>query len=175
MNETLRLWGPIANHPKWTDRTPQLLTIAGKEHLIPADVYVNINQTAVHTLPKYWGNNSLQWLPDRWIAPSPSTSNSTTTFDSEVLKDPPGGKGTFIPFADGARGCVGKRFSQVEFVAVLATLFREYKVRPKVLDGESIEEARKRVWEYVLDVEPKITLQLKKSTAAGFGLVWERR
>jgi cytochrome P450 len=174
MNETLRLWGPIANHPKWTDRTPQLLTIGGKEHFIPAEVYVNINQTAVHTLPKYWGDDSLQWLPDRWISLLPTTPDSTI-FDSEILRDPPGGKGTFIPFADGARGCVGKKFSQVEFVAVLATLFREYRVRPKVLEGESMEEARKRIMEYVNDVEPNITLQLKKSRAAGFGLVWEKR
>ena len=169
MNETLRLWGPITVLPKYTNNTPQPLTIGGKSHIIPAHTYVDINQVAVHTLPKYWGEDTLQWLPDRWI-----TSSSSPSSVNETLKDPPGGKGTFIPWADGPRICAGKKFSQVEFVAVLATLFGKWTVRPKVLEGESGMEAKKRVMDYVVDSEPKITVQLKKK-ARSVGLVWERR
>lgn len=169
MYETLRLWGPITVLPKYTNNTPQSLTIDGKSHIIPAHTYVCINQVAVHTLPKYWGEDTLQWLPDRWI-----TSSSSPSIVNETLKDPPGGKGTFIPWADGPRICAGKKFSQVEFVAVLATLFGKWRVRPKVLEGESEMEAKKRVMDYVVDSEPKITVQLKKN-AGSVGLVWEKR
>ena len=167
MYETLRLYSPISALPKTTNDKPQPLTINGKQHIIPARTWVQINQVAVHTLPKYWGQDSLHWLPDRWIAPT--TGNG----EDEVLKDPPGGKGTFIPWAEGPRICPGKKFAQVEFVAVLATLLRKWRVRPRVLEGESMEQARKRVLAFVEDSEVVITLQMKK--AKSVCLVWESR
>ncbi|XXH02014.1 hypothetical protein Hte_008379 [Hypoxylon texense] len=44
------------------------------------------------------------------------------------------------------RDCVGRKLSQVEFVAVMATLFRDWRVSPVLADGgETPEAARKRV------------------------------
>lgn len=37
-------------------------------------------------------------------------------------------KGTFIPFSDGQRACLGKRFAQIEILAALAVIFSEYSV-----------------------------------------------
>ena len=54
-------------------------------------------------------------------------------------------KGTYMPWSDGPRVCPGRKFSQVEFVAVMAGLFRYHRVRPKLLDGETLEDGQKRV------------------------------
>lgn len=166
MYETLRLYGPITTLPKYTNDKSQLLTINNKQHLIPPNTIIHLNQSAVHTLPKYWGPNSLTWQPSRWISTPSNTS-------SETLKEPPGGKGTYIPWAEGPRICPGKKFAQVEFVAVLATLFRRWKVRPKLRRGESGEEARERVLGVVRDSEVVITLQMRRPGSVG--LVWEER
>lgn len=57
----------------------------------------------------------------------------------------------YTPFASGPRVCPAKKISQVEFVAVIAQLFRDYKyarIRPQ---GESMTEVRKRVLDAVED------------------------
>ena len=37
-------------------------------------------------------------------------------------------KGSYIPFSDGFRSCLGRRFAQVEILAVLAVIFKNYSV-----------------------------------------------
>ena len=164
MYETLRSYGPTASLPKYTNDKSQPLTIAGKQYIIPPHVIVHLNQAAVQTHPKYWGPRCLEWLPDRWI----DTNN-----DIDTMKDPPGGRGTFLPWADGARNCPGKKFSQVEFVAVLATIFREWQVRPATLEGESIKQARERVLGVVNDSHVVLTLAMKRPESVE--LVWSKR
>jgi cytochrome P450 len=48
--------------------------------------------------------------------------------------------GAFIPFADGARACPGRRFAQVEITAILATIFKSYSVELDVSKWASDEE-----------------------------------
>lgn len=67
--------------------------------------------------------------------------SSLPTFPSETFISPE--PGTFIPWADGPRECVGRKFSQVEFVAVLASLFHKYRVGP-VLKGDEESEVDAR-------------------------------
>ena len=166
MYETLRLYGPVTTLPKYTDNSPQVLTINNKQYTIPPKIIIHLNQCAVHTLPKYWGTDSLSWRPDRWI-------ESDSASKLERLKEPPGGKGTFIPWAEGARICPGKKFSQVEFVAVLATLFRRWKVRPARLAGETEKEAKARVMGVVNESDVYITLQMKHPERVE--LIWTER
>jgi len=54
--------------------------------------------------------------------------------------------GAFIPFSSGPRVCPGKKFAQVEFVAVIARLFRRHRCSPVLLKGETMVEAKKRVF-----------------------------
>ncbi|GAM85698.1 hypothetical protein ANO11243_037060 [Dothideomycetidae sp. 11243] len=102
-----------------------------------------------------------QFRPERWLL-SPSTSSSSSsvhrpgqtqaeqaTADStEDIGGPQSPdtssslfrprRGAYIPFSDGPRACLGRRFAQVEVLAVLAVVFRSYSVELAV---EEILEA----------------------------------
>ncbi|KAK8139321.1 hypothetical protein PG984_002701 [Apiospora sp. TS-2023a] len=108
--ETIRLYTPVPV-AKWTDSQPQQLSVGGKTITIPADTMVIASYAAVHTHPDYWGADALDWRPSRWI-------------DSEEELITPR-RGTFIGWSEGERSCPGKKFSQVEFVATIARLFRD--------------------------------------------------
>lgn len=69
--------------------------------------------------------------------------------------------GSYLPWSAGPRVCPGKKFSQVEFVAVLATLLRRSKVRPVLKGAETFADARKRIFDTVEDSRVTITLQIR--------------
>jgi hypothetical protein len=52
--------------------------------------------------------------------------------------------------------------SQVEFVAVIATLFHRCSARPIAREGESTELARERLLNLLQDSQPVLTLQLNR-------------
>ncbi|KAL8637803.1 MAG: hypothetical protein Q9228_004965, partial [Teloschistes exilis] len=117
--ETVRLYNPLLNVPKYTAAHPQTLRVNDRTLRIPPDTIVAPHMNALHTHPRYWGDDSLQWRPSRWIISStPSFSNppssSTTpnnpnhstptqnlaqTLPTERLLAPR--KGTYIPWSDG--------------------------------------------------------------------------
>ncbi|KAK3349235.1 cytochrome P450 [Lasiosphaeria hispida] len=103
-----------------------------------------------------WGpsnpHNDLEgFRPDRWLTTMHSARDGAPAFTSVI--SPP--FGAFIPFSEGPRACLGKRFAQVELVAALAVLFSSYSVELGVEDlvpgVEGVEgmgrEDRRRVWE----------------------------
>ncbi|KAL6720095.1 hypothetical protein ACLMJK_002016 [Lecanora helva] len=161
MYETLRLYGSIVFIPKSTGFHTQSLTSRGKSHVLPPNTGVSINVQALHTDPQIWGDDSLTWRPERWLPMSQPQS----------FIEPKAG--TYVPWADGPRACVGKKFSQVEFVAVLATLFSQYRARP-ILSGEEGEAVgRKALLDMVEDSSISyITLQMREPRRRG--LIWER-
>ncbi|KAK8059097.1 hypothetical protein PG996_009027 [Apiospora saccharicola] len=127
--ETVRLWTPVPM-AKWTESRGQQLTLSGAKTItIPPKTTVLVAYSAVHTHPEFWGPDSLEWRPSRWIL--------------EELITPR--RGTFVGWSEGERNCPGKRFSQVEFVATMATLFRDHRVDPTKRPGESADESRRRI------------------------------
>ena len=50
-----------------TQQAPFNLNIRGKEYIIPPNTNVILNCGALHTLPSYWGADSLVWRPSRWL------------------------------------------------------------------------------------------------------------
>lgn len=58
-------------------------------------------------------------------------------------------KGSFVAWSEGVRVCPGKKFSQVEFVATMAELFRDWRVEPVLEKGEDSMMARNRVMNLV--------------------------
>ncbi|KAK2762770.1 hypothetical protein FQN54_000944 [Arachnomyces sp. PD_36] len=63
-------------------------------------------------------------------------------------------RGAYIPFSDGHRSCLGRRFGQIEILAVLAVIFSRHSVELAVDDFATDEEVdrmtmaeRKQVWD----------------------------
>jgi len=134
--------------PKYTDNAALPLTIVGKTYTIPPRTHVSVHLAAIQSNPKSWGQDSLTWRPDRWIQSSPNND-----LDGEEIVE--SAKGTFMPWSVGPRQCPGKKFAQVEFVAVIARLMRSHRV--KTAAGGSIPE----LVETIEDSEIGVTLKLK--------------
>ena len=91
MYETLRLYGPVPELKRCVQGTPQPLNIAGKQHIVPPDTFVVPNLIAVQTDKRYWGEDCLEWKPDRWIEKRAGDSGS------EESRKPPPVKGWYTP------------------------------------------------------------------------------
>jgi cytochrome P450 len=155
--ETLRLYGPIFFIPRYTAGSFQRLNVQGKEYTIPPNTNVILNCAALHTQPSYWGDDSLVWRPGRWLDEK-----------EEIVQPPPG---MYNPWAAGPRVCPGKKFSQVEFVDVIARLFQKGKVTPKLEVGEKKEDAYKRIKNIVADSVLDVTLHMAHPEK--IRLVWQ--
>lgn len=163
MNEVLRLMQPIVNIPKSTaPGRPQQITLGGQQHTIPGGTHIYLS-CAVHRNPKYWptpqdasdntDNTSdvNRFRPERWLVSSKTVGEFVDiNYDDEELRGPSGEdtssqlfkpvKGSYIPFSDGFRSCIGRRFAQVEMLAVFAVIFSQYSVELAVDDFASDEE-----------------------------------
>ncbi|KAF2206777.1 hypothetical protein CERZMDRAFT_72059 [Cercospora zeae-maydis SCOH1-5] len=169
MNEQLRLIPPVIGIPKTTTKDrPQTLTVDGKQVTIPPNVYVTLSTSAVHRHPKYWPHTSeqdlLEFRPERWLLdPTQAQAHSHTATDDEEYAKEAGlefdetdkrpdtaaslfrpAKGAYLPFSEGYRSCLGRRFAQVEILAVLAVIFKTWSVELDVsmfLSDEEFESA----------------------------------
>ncbi|KUJ15990.1 cytochrome P450 monooxygenase-like protein [Mollisia scopiformis] len=159
--ETVRLYTPVAI-VKTTGSEPRSIQIRDKTYTLPADMMIIPSYSALHTHPRHWGNNSLEWEPSRWIISDPAKKASAEDrLESETFFEFPKGANPFVAWSEGARVCPGRKFSQVEFVGVLVALFRQHKIRPVPLDEEDDEAARKRLRRMVQkDAGMKLLLQL---------------
>jgi cytochrome P450 len=160
MNETLRLLQPIVNIPKSTlPGRPQTLTLGGHTYTMPGGTHIFLN-SAIHRNPKYWPGPAGSppdvdaFRPERWLTTSAlDESFIDIGYDDEELRGPSGEdtsaslfkpvKGSYIPFSDGFRSCIGRRFAQVEILAVLAVVFSQYTVELAVDEFASDEEVEK--------------------------------
>ncbi|KAF2183918.1 cytochrome P450 [Zopfia rhizophila CBS 207.26] len=147
MNETLRLYSVLPFIPK-TNPAPQTLTLENQTHHLAKDTLILINASAAHRNRKYWpqppkdktvpGDASPYPLssfhPERWLSPA----NGYSTPAADHFDPIPG---SYIPFAEGFRSCMGSRFARVEFCAGIARVFQEYSV--ELAGGKSDEDFRK--------------------------------
>lgn len=117
----------------------------------------------------------MQWRPNRWIEnfkPPPSIVGAESDNGVEQLINPE--NGTYIPWADGPRVCIGRKFSQVEFVGVIASLFSKAKVRPVLKNKDTREDGDRALMKMVDESAIfAITLQMKNPKAVA--LMWEHR
>jgi cytochrome P450 len=131
MYETLRLYPIVPQVPKYA---PEDTTLG--PYFIPKNSFVNFHIQALHYNPKYWGKDVNEFNPDRFLGDYPKTA--------------------FIPFSDGARACLGKRFAQIEAVTVLATIVQNYTIEiPEDVDRDHVLDLK-----MVLKMIPKNPLNL---------------
>lgn len=166
--ETLRLYNPLLSIIKGTQNHATDLTIDGKSYIIPPNTRIILNLNAVHTHPRYWGDDSLEWKPSRWIRASKGNS---LAIDQEYIFTPP--RGAFMGWSDGKRACPGKKFGQVEHAAVMAALFRNHRVGPAKLEGEDMDQARKRAADCIADSGMRLLFQMLPPESVA--LIWSRR
>ncbi|KAF2093274.1 cytochrome P450 [Rhizodiscina lignyota] len=159
MYETIRFFSAVPMHPKYTGNISQVLSIAGHDHVIPAHTFVSINYYAIHFNPSTWGSDVNEFRPSRFI-------KSSLTPGTETFAIPE--KADFIGWSSGPRVCPGKKFSQVEFVATIVRLLREFVLKPAQRAGESEETAGKRLVEVMSDVEHFISAMPRHPDDAGF-------
>lgn len=116
---------------------------------------------ALQTHPRYWGEDSLTWRPSRWIVDTSDNVQEDlgARLSQESLLTPE--KGTFIAWSEGARSCPGRKFAQVEFVATMAALFRNFYADPVSTAGETPASARKRVLDVVKNSNVELLLQMR--------------
>ncbi|KAI0676506.1 cytochrome P450 [Trametes maxima] len=130
-NETLRLFPPALTIPKRATEDTSFTTTnaAGEKRTIPVPkgTYVTIQPPALHSNPKYWEDPDV-FKPARFLGDYP--------------------RDAFLPFSGGARGCIGRGFSETESIAVLALIVSRYRVEvkeePQFL-GETFEQRKARL------------------------------
>jgi cytochrome P450 len=182
MNETLRLLQPIINIPKSTaPGRPQQVTMNEKQYTFPGGIHVFLS-ASVHRNPKYWPSSMKEgskngeqdvekFRPERWLVDSKLTESfHDIDYDDEDLRGPSGEdtsahlfkpvKGSYIPFSDGYRSCIGRRFAQVELLAAFAVIFTQFSVELAVDEWATDEEVdnmdvsgeeKERVWRKAAD------------------------
>ncbi|EFX01173.1 cytochrome p450 monooxygenase [Grosmannia clavigera kw1407] len=134
MNETLRLMPPVVNIPKWVPPAMgghQMLTLAGEPRALPAGMTVILSVITVQRHPRYWPAAGADEKPDvddfvpgRWFRDGGEDE------DQDIEEH----EGSFVPFSDGARSCLGRRIAQVEILAALAVLFQRHSLELAVDD-----------------------------------------
>lgn len=170
MYESIRLYTPVPIL-KWTGKQAQSLTVGGTTYVIPAQTMIAPSYGSVQTDPRYWGDDSLAWRPSRWIKPA-GTSTTTAQPGNEELDMPV--RGAFVGWSEGTRDCPGRKFAQVEFVATMAVLFKDWRVNPVTTSGESLDAARKRVLN-LIETDSGSVLLLQMLHPERAPLVWRRR
>jgi len=136
MNEALRLMPPFMYVPKIAPigKGPQGLVIDGRKIVIPEGCHITIVLPAAHRNPNYWPTEEGveddldTFRPQRWFTANEATQNGSEN-PTELFRPP---RGAFLPFSDGPRSCIGRRFSQVEIVTVLASIFLTHSIELSV-------------------------------------------
>ncbi|CCX04780.1 Similar to Probable cytochrome P450 313a1; acc. no. Q9VFJ0 [Pyronema omphalodes CBS 100304] len=146
MLETMRLYPIVPYIPKSTG--PLGATLGGID--IPSSVVI-VDPTALHRMPEYWGPEADSFDPSRWDVNNEKSylaankgQQGLQAYGLEYPTIHKPRRGAYCPFSDGARGCIGRKFAQVTFVAAVATVLKGFKIRVAREDGEDQEAANKR-------------------------------
>lgn len=182
MLETLRLYSPVGQ-TKWTGGKAATFeaevrgSTGSREKsslVLPPRTMVTPSYASVHSDPRFWGEDAMVWQPERWIKKTNRGEEGPpgTGEKEEELMTP--ARGMFLPWSDGARDCPGRKFSQVEFVATMAALFRGgWRVEPAREAGETLEGARSRTARF-MEEDAGMVLLVQMLHPERCPLVWKR-
>ncbi|KAF7197265.1 Cytochrome P450 monooxygenase [Pseudocercospora fuligena] len=131
MYETLRLASHTPMFVKTpNDRTTIRITTPNSSSIeVNPGTLIGFNNYGAHLSPK-WGQNPEIFDPTRFIA------NNRLVVPENVL---------YLPWMAGPRVCPGKKFSQVEFVGLMADILKSWRVETVRKEGESEEMAREKL------------------------------
>jgi cytochrome P450 len=164
VNETLRLMPPVTGVPKIVSPdADQPITIDGHTHVLPAGTECTLLAVCAQRNPRWWPTKPSErtgaphdlddFLPERWYRSSKDDDdNNNNNIDDDAADY--GGfqgsdvsaslyrpvRGSYIPFSDGPRSCLGRRIAMVEMAAVLAVIFQRYSIELAVDEWASDEQ-----------------------------------
>ncbi|ESK82672.1 hypothetical protein Moror_11180 [Moniliophthora roreri MCA 2997] len=145
--ETLRLHPPLTHidrRAKHDTIIPLAVPITGRDGSIITEVAVPKDTDIITSVlnsnrnPAIWGDNALEWKPERWLEPLSSTVTEAIT---------PGVHSHLMTFSGGQRSCIGFKFSQLEMKVVLAGLIRRLEFSPS---------GKKIIWENSIVTSPLV-------------------
>ncbi|KAJ4304334.1 hypothetical protein N0V88_001947 [Collariella sp. IMI 366227] len=173
MHETMRLFPVQPVILRWVDNKTQ--TIRTQEdraaHILPPETVVDVNCVALHRNPKYWGSEADQFRPQRWDGRANRDDGPQAPKRRYATVKSPKVPGAFMPFGEGVRACLGRKFAEVETAAVVTTLFSEHNVGIALMDGESEAEAIERAKRIVAGSSNQMAMAIRRDIK----LVWTRR
>lgn len=118
IKETMRLFPPT-----WIFLRQSLTDVEIGEYHIEAGSRMHVSPYVMHRIPEYF-ESPRQFIPERF-----------TALDEDKISP-----FAYLPFGAGQRSCIGKHFSMLEQVLVLATILQKYRIVPT--DREVEPQAR---------------------------------
>lgn len=174
--EILRLFPPVVSIPKSTGPSPSTILFNDQTYVIPPHTQISLSCSALHYRSDYWGPDVQSFIPERWdvrnkesfLAQNEGVQGAAGPgLEYDTLHKPI--RGSYIPFSDGNRACIGKKFAQVEYVAALAVIFRDYEVGlANISPDESDEGAERRAWKIVNGSWSVVTLNMIEDVPLSF-------
>jgi len=167
MNETLRMIPSVVEIPKKVSPAQdQVLALegGGRRALLPAGMTIALSAVAVQRNPRYWparpsrttgeATDLDDYVPERWFRPVDGGAAAKDDEAAEEEEEDFGGptgpdtsasmfrpvRGSFVPFSEGARSCLGRRIAVVEMMAALAVVFQRYSIELAVDDWASDDD-----------------------------------
>ncbi|KAL1837947.1 hypothetical protein VTJ49DRAFT_3242 [Mycothermus thermophilus] len=165
INETLRLVPPVTGIPKIvTPDSDQTATVDGRTHVMPAGLKCTVMAVNAHRNPRWWPTRPSErtgsetdlddFIPERWFQQTRSGGEEKEGDNGIEDRGDYGGfqgsdvsaalfrpvRGSYLPFSDGPRSCLGRRIAMVEMAAALAVIFQRYSVELAVDEWASDEE-----------------------------------
>ncbi|TDZ25842.1 Cytochrome P450 3A2 [Colletotrichum orbiculare MAFF 240422] len=161
MNETMRMTPAVVEIPKKVNPDGDgILTLDGEKHVLPKGAHVSVVGVAAHRNPRNWPSKPSKvtddahdlndYVPERWYRQSLSPEQTEVSGDGEDYGGYKGAdtsekmfrpvRGSYVPFSDGPRSCLGRRIAQVEIIAALSVIFQRYSLELAVDEWASDAE-----------------------------------
>ncbi|MCJ1248523.1 hypothetical protein MMC30_005741 [Trapelia coarctata] len=110
-NEVLRLYSPV---PLTRREAAKDTSILGQ--FVPKGTDIILAPTAVNTSKELWGEDALEFNPDRWMAAGKTNSGGASS------------NYALLTFLHGPRSCIGQAFAKAEFACILAALVGRFEM-----------------------------------------------
>lgn len=164
MHETLRLASPaplLVRAPLSSQELP-ITTPQGEDKItVHPGTLVGGHFYGGHLSPR-WGSDAHIFNPKRFISTSASGEEEQLVVPQGTL---------YMPWLAGPRVCPGKKFSQVEFVAIVAHVMSDYRVEIQKQSGETDVAAKDRFTGVLRDKYFNVSTHLKRPEDGGIRFV----